>query len=58
MISGGDKMKEKFYCPDCKEELEEVSGCGSVSYFCIKCNCLISRHKILNEEEKNKEEKK
>ncbi len=47
---------EKYYCPNCFEKLQEVSGCGSVSYFCNKCKKLISRTSMLkeNELEKNK----
>ncbi|WP_461204280.1 YfgJ family double zinc ribbon protein [Clostridium sp. DL1XJH146] len=44
-------MKEKYYCPNCFEELEEVSGCGSVSYFCNECKKLISRKIIIDENE-------
>lgn len=44
-------MSEKHYCPDCKSELETISACGSVSYFCNKCNLLISKKRILSEEE-------
>jgi transcription initiation factor TFIIIB Brf1 subunit/transcription initiation factor TFIIB len=44
-------MSEKHYCPDCKSELEVISACGSVSYFCNKCNLLISKKRILSEEE-------
>jgi Protein of unknown function (DUF1407). len=51
-------LKEKYFCPDCLSELEEISGCGSVSYFCNKCNCLISKKRILPEDdlEKKKEQ--
>ena len=40
-----------YYCPKCHEALEEVSACGSVSYFCNKCNELVSRSKMLSEED-------
>lgn len=45
-----------YYCPDCKKELEEMSGCGSVSYFCNHCKALISRQRILTEEQVNQEQ--
>ncbi|MFA9396720.1 MAG: zinc-ribbon domain-containing protein [Clostridiaceae bacterium] len=44
-------MEEKFYCPDCKKELERISACGSVSYFCNNCNKLISRSKMLSKDD-------
>ena len=54
-------MSTKFYCPDCKSQLEELSACGSVSYFCNKCNLLISKKRILTEDkikENDKEQNK
>lgn len=42
----------KYYCPKCYEELEEESACGSVSYFCPECKGLVSRSKILSEDQK------
>ena len=33
-----DNQNVKYYCPTCKSELKLISGCGSVSYFCEKCN--------------------
>ena len=51
-------MSTKYYCPDCKSQLEELSACGSVSYFCNKCNLLISRKRILTEEQINEEPSK
>lgn len=50
-------MSKKYYCPDCKEELEEMNECGSQSFFCNKCKTLKSRSKILEEKDLNKEEK-
>lgn len=46
-------MSEKttYYCPDCLDPLEEVSGCASVSFFCDTCKKLVSRSKRLSEEE-------
>lgn len=49
-------MPNKYYCPECKKELEELSGCGAVGYFCNSCNKLISRKKILSEEEKRSDD--
>lgn len=44
-------MVKLYYCPECKSKLEEISGCGSVSYFCDKCKKLISRQRMLTEEQ-------
>ena len=44
-----ENESENYYCPVCKSKLEVESGCGSVSYFCNKCNKLISSSKILTE---------
>lgn len=44
-------MEEVFYCPDCSRKLEQMSGCGSVSYFCNNCKKVISRKRILTEEQ-------
>ena len=33
----------KFTCADCGGEPEQITGCGSVSYFCKSCNALKSR---------------
>ena len=41
-----------FYCPTCKGALEEQNACGSVSFFCDNCKTLVSRSKMLTEEEK------
>jgi len=41
----------KFYCPTCKGELEEHAACGSVSYFCDTCKVLVSRGKMLTEDQ-------
>ncbi|QUI22657.1 zinc-ribbon domain-containing protein [Vallitalea pronyensis] len=40
-----------YYCPSCKGELSEETGCGSVSYFCNHCKKLISRQSILKKEQ-------
>lgn len=49
-------MEEKYYCPECREELNRISGCGSVSYFCDNCKKLISRKNMLSKDEvENKE---
>jgi DNA-directed RNA polymerase subunit RPC12/RpoP len=44
-------MEKSFYCPDCNHKLELMSGCGSVSYFCNNCKMIISRKRILSEDE-------
>lgn len=44
-------MEKQYYCPKCSGELERLSGCGTVGYFCDKCKCLISKSKILTLEE-------
>ena len=43
-----DNENKKYYCPNCKEELEMLSGCGAVGYFCNHCRKLISRQKMLS----------
>lgn len=42
----------KYYCPDCDTELEKVTGCASVSYFCDTCKRVISRSRIVAEEDR------
>ncbi len=39
-------------CPDCNTTLQEVSGCGSVSYFCPHCKKLVSRSRLEKPSEK------
>ena len=56
-------MGKIYYCPECKNKLEELSGCGVVGYFCNTCNKLISRKIMLSEDhmqaaKKELEEKK
>jgi len=41
---------EDFYCPDCFDKLERLSGCGAVGYMCNTCKHLVSRQKMLSEE--------
>lgn len=50
-------MEAENYCPECKSKLEKISGCGSIGYFCNKCNKLISRKRILTEEQVKNEPK-
>ena len=47
----GEFMKNKYYCPYCKGELDVLDGWGTISYYCMECNMLISRKKILTEED-------
>lgn len=42
---------EQYYCNVCYSKLSEESGCGSVSYFCPKCKRLVSRSKMLTEDQ-------
>ena len=44
-------MISKYYCPNCKHQLDVLDGWGTISYYCMECNMLISRKKILTEEE-------
>lgn len=50
-------MKEKYYCPDCHEEVEVLEACGSSSYFCNNCKKLISGRKVLTQTDKEKSKK-
>lgn len=47
-------MKDLYYCPECYNALERLSGCGAVGYMCHTCKKLISRQKILTYEEMQK----
>jgi len=38
---------EDYYCPECFDKLERLSGCGAVGYMCNKCKHLVSRQKML-----------
>ncbi|MDF3002768.1 MAG: hypothetical protein K0Q48_2887 [Bacillota bacterium] len=42
---------EDYYCPDCGNKLERISGCGTVGYMCDTCKHLVSKSKILTEQE-------
>ena len=44
-------MMEAYYCPDCGNELERISGCGTVGYMCDTCKHLVSKKKILTKQE-------
>lgn len=48
---------EKYYCPECHSKLEKKEGCGSISYFCYTCKKLISRSKMLTEEQLDEQKK-
>lgn len=43
---------EDFYCPECFDKLERLSGCGAVGYMCNTCKHLISRQKMLAKPER------
>lgn len=42
---------EDYYCPDCFNKLERLSGCGAVGYMCNTCKHLVSRQKMLSHHE-------
>lgn len=42
---------EDYYCPACFDKLERLSGCGAVGYMCNTCKHLISRQKMLTEQQ-------
>jgi len=44
-----ENQQKKHYCPTCNGELEMLSGCGAVGYFCNHCRKLVSRSKMLDE---------
>lgn len=48
-------MKKVYLCPECHNELEEITGCGTQSFFCGNCKKLISRKNIIDQEIKDKE---
>lgn len=43
-----ENQQKKHYCPTCNGELEMLSGCGAVGYFCNHCRKLVSRSKMLD----------
>ncbi len=42
---------EDYYCPECFDKLERLSGCGAVGYMCNTCKHLVSRQKMLTEQQ-------
>lgn len=34
------------FCPKCEAELEKLQACGSVSYFCNRCNEMKSKSAV------------
>lgn len=44
-------MEPKKFCPTCLGELEKLGSCGTVGYFCDQCKTLVSKSKMLTEEE-------
>lgn len=44
-------MKEKVYCPTCKNELELIAACGAANYFCNHCKKLVSSKAVLKQQE-------
>lgn len=51
-------MIKEYYCPKCRKKLETLEGWGSTSYYCMECNILVSRKKILTKEQIVNEDKK
>ena len=49
---------EDYYCPDCHDKLERLSGCGAVGYMCNTCKHLISRQKMLSLQDKEEAERR
>ncbi|MGL5088506.1 MAG: zinc-ribbon domain-containing protein [Cetobacterium sp.] len=47
---------KKAYCPECGSELEKLAACGSLSFWCNKCNELKSRKTVIYKVEKTEEE--
>ena len=45
-------MEQIKYCPACLGELEKIGSCGTVGYFCDHCKTLVSKSKMLTEEER------
>ncbi|MGL4909692.1 MAG: zinc-ribbon domain-containing protein [Cetobacterium sp.] len=46
-----EKEIKKAYCPECGEELEKLAACGSLSFWCNKCNELKSRKTVIYKSE-------
>ncbi len=44
-----ENTNKKYYCPACNGELEMLSSCGAVGYFCNHCRKLVSSSKMLSE---------
>ena len=42
---------EDYYCPECFNKLEILAGCGTVGYMCNTCKHLVSRQKMLSQQE-------
>ena len=48
-------MEQLKYCPACLGELEKLGSCGTVGYFCDHCKTLVSKSKMLTEEERKEQ---
>ena len=44
-------MTKEYYCPYCRTKLDVLDGWGTISYYCMECNMIVSRKKILTTEE-------
>ncbi|MGL5989399.1 YfgJ family double zinc ribbon protein [Cetobacterium sp.] len=51
-----EKEIKKAYCSECGSELEKLAACGSLSFWCNKCNELKSRKTVIYKVEKPEEE--
>lgn len=41
---------EDYFCPTCLDQLERLSGCGTVGYMCNTCKHLVSKQKMLSKQ--------
>ncbi|MGL6120504.1 MAG: zinc-ribbon domain-containing protein [Fusobacteriaceae bacterium] len=51
-----DKEIKKAYCSECGDKLEKLAACGSLSFWCNKCNELKSKKTVIYKVEKIEEE--
>ncbi|MBE6024579.1 MAG: hypothetical protein E7231_15600 [Cellulosilyticum sp.] len=49
-------MKEKVYCPTCKQEIELIAACGAAQYFCNHCKRLVSSKAVIKETDLKQEQ--
>lgn len=41
----------KHLCPDCRHEVEVIKACGCRDFFCNHCNQLVSKRRVIVENE-------